>query len=394
MLNLAPEYWSKTLQGVFFVENTALYLAGTRAQDALSANGRKFHIPIMSNITDGAYTPGVDIVDSPLTSTRQDLEVDTFRFGSAVIDDVHAKQSLYAAAARAGEDIQRTLNNRIEQAFLARVIDADHTIDAASVGTGAAGANIALSTANVVPVMTAAHTALDVVDVPMTNRVAVVGPGTIRTMRELKGSRETMLGDTVLANGVIGPWQGWTVVQNNNLPWSALLRIATLPIAGEAVSIAGVIFTFVTTLGTAPGNVLIGANPAASRANLRSAVMGLAGAGTTYIDVIPKRRYLLIKRAITCTSDENMAFAGFGDIAVRETLSAPADIWSAQRQDSWFGLRGATDLVVQLPVKVEETRIERQFATRIKALAGFGVRTFDDGAQGLVRVRLSAANFV
>ena len=89
-----------------------------------------------------------------------------------------------------------------------------------------------------------------------------------------------------------------------------------------------------------------------------------------------------------------MALAGFGDIVVKETLTATADIWSGQEQLSWFGVRGATDLVVQLPPAPEFTPVEKRFGVRAKALTGYGAKTFDDGAIALNKVVIDASQWV
>ncbi len=393
--NLKPEYWAQELQKTYFTENSAVFLAGTRAQASLSANGRKYHIPVLSHVADGTYTPGSDISDTDLVSTDQELEVDTFKYGSAYIDDVDAKQSLYDASSRASMSIMRALNNRVEQAFLNLVkSDADHTIDAATVG-GSSGNNIELAQSNVGSIFAAGHTKLDIVDAPMGSRVVVVGPKTVRVMREMKANRETPLGDMVLQNGVFGsPWQGWTVVQNNNLPWTATCTInSTGPTDGDTITIAGVTFTFKDDIsGGTAGQILIDGSAATARTNLEKAVEGSGTDGTHYNEVSSEDRHTLRKRNLACTSVEAMAFTGNGDIVVSEDASNVA--WSAQTQYSWMGLRGSSDLVVQLPVQLETTRVEKRFGTRIKALVGYGVKTFNDGARGLISVKLDASSWV
>jgi len=56
-------------------------------------------------------------------------------------------------------------------------------------------------------------------------------------------------------------------------------------------------------------------------------------------------------------------------------------------------LRGATDLAIQMPANVEVTRVEARFGDRIKALLGYGVKTFADGARGLVKVSIDASDW-
>lgn len=397
LAQLNAEYWSNEMQSTLFVENTAVFLAGTEPQAVLTPDGKKYHKPILSHAKTGTYTPGTDISDEDLTSTDASFEVDQRTYASIYVDDTDKRQNFYDAASHAAVGIQRQLNNRIEQHFLSQVTSADNTLDAGSVG-GSSGSNIDLTTSNALDLFTAAHTTLDTVDAPMANRVAVVGPHTVGVMRKLKSQRETSLGDMVLENGVIGSWNGWTVVQNNNLPWSGALELATEPTDGDTVTIAGVVFTFKTTLGSTAGNVLIGADAAAARVNLVKAVNDTGTAGTHYVQLSSNDRFILReKRAVTATdviANTEVTFAGFGDIVVSETLTAAADIWSARRQDSVFGVRGSIELAVQLmPENVEVTRVEKRFGDRVKALTMYKAHVFADNARTLERVKISAENW-
>ena len=387
---LNKEYWSMELQNTLFVENTAVFLAGTDAASVLAVDGRKYHKPIMSHASTGTYTPGSDIEDKDYVSTDEELEVDTFKYGSMYLDDTEKKQSGYAISGRIANDIQKQLNNLSEQAFLNRVKDdAGHTVDAGNVG-GASGSPLELLASNASQVFTASHTKLDVVDASRIGRVAVVGPHTVGVLRETKSGRETGLGDLVLANGVIGPWQGWTIVQNNNLPWTATLTIAATPTDGDTVIVAGVTFTFKDTLGSTAGQVHINSSAANARANLLLALTG-GSTGSEYIQISGENRFILNKRAIAGTSAEAMALTGNGDIVVSETFNSGSNLFSAQVHHSWFGLRGATDLAIQMPTMLESTRVEKRFGDRIKGLEGWGVKTFADGARALIDVQINAS---
>jgi len=395
---LNKEYWSNEMQKTLFVENTAVFLADTEAGRVLAKDGRKFHNPILSHPTTGTYTPGKDIDDKDLTSTTDYLEVDTFRYASVYVDDTQKKQGFYDAAEHASMSMQKQLNTLVEQAFLNLVkTTAGHTVDARDVG-GAAGSNIELLASNATKVFIAGHTKLDTADAPYLNRVAVVGAHTVGVLREVKSGRETTLGDSVLANGIIGPWQSWIVVQNNNLPWTATLTIDTNPIDGDTLTIAGVTFEFQDDLDDVTtdnvGVLRDGSTVATSRAALTACIADTGTAGTTYTVMTGEQRFLIQKRNIVCTSVEAMAFTGNGDIVVSETFNASTNVWSARTQYSWFGLRGATDLALQMPASVEVVRVEKRFGDRIKSLEGFGLKTFADGARGLIAVKLSAEDWV
>jgi hypothetical protein len=391
--SLNKEYWANEMQMPLFVENTAVFLADMEPSNVLTADGKKYHKPIISTPKTGTYTPYSAITDNQLKSSDQYLEVDQFKYANEVIDDTDKKQNFYDAASFAAQSMQKSLNNLIEQHWLSQVTSALNTVDAGSVG-GTAGSYIQLTTANTIKVFTAAHTKLDSQDAPTGNRYAVVGPHTLATLREVKASRQDQLGDKVLENGIVGNWLGWTIVVNNNLPFSALLKVATQPSDGNTVTIAGVTFTFKTTLGSTAGNVLIGQDAAAARANLAAAVAGSTGAGSTYIEVSSNNRHVLSKRSISMTTAEDMALSGFGDIVVSETLTNAADVWSEQKQKSVFLVRGAIDLAVQMPSKVEVVRSDTMFADKIRALEMFKAKAFDDGARLLVSVNIDASQWV
>jgi hypothetical protein len=228
-------------------------------------------------------------------------------------------------------------------------------------------------------------------------RAFVAGPRTVAKLRRAKGDRETRLGDSVLENGVVGPWQGWTVVQNNNLPWSATLTMATNPTDGDTVTISGVTFEFRATLtDAAAGNVAVlrhGSTVGTSRANLAAAINDSGTAGTTYTQLTPKQNFIIRrKRKITATSAEAMAFTGYGDIAVSETLTAAGNVWSAQEEQSVFMIRGAIDLVLQF-MDLEVEKKEKGFADLPKGIIGIGTETFDDGASMMVRLRQDVSGF-
>jgi len=63
---------------------------------------------------------------------------------------------------------------------------------------------------------------------------------------------------------------GVKVFQSNNVPHYASVTFGATLTAGDTIVINGVTFTFVSSIGTTPGNVLLGANAAASQANFKA----------------------------------------------------------------------------------------------------------------------------
>lgn len=390
MDDIRKEFWAD-LQADLFTENTAIYLANQRLDQIISTNGWKAHRSVLSNPQIGTYTPHVDIAFTSKTAGKQTLQVDTYKYAAEDIDITEKSQTPYDLLAQSLNSIRKGMMNQVEQKYLSEISNASQTIS---------GAPIAISSVNVLDVIEESEGKMGAYDVPDSSalRAWVIGPRTAAKLRRAKGERETPLGDTVLANGVIGPWNGWTIVQNNNLPWSATLTINTQPTDGDTVTIAGVVFTFKTALGSTVGNVLIGVSAATARANLVSAITGAAGAGTTYVDftatpaALRASFMLRRKRVITATTAAAMAFAGFGDVSVSSLLTATADGWSNQQQKSVFMHRGAIDLVIQF-MKLEVDSKEKGFADLPKGIIGVGTKTFADGADMMVSVTQDASGF-
>lgn len=397
--SLDKEYWSAEMQKTLFVENTAVFLADYEPSRVLTADGRKYHKPIISKPATGTYVPYQDATVTTLTASDQELEVDQFKYAFVEVDDTDKKQNFYDAASFAAMAMQKQLNNLIEQHWLSQVTSALNTVDAGSVG-GVAGQNLVLDQSNAVQMFTAAHTKLDMQDAPFAERYAIVGAHTVGVLRQVKGNRESTLGDSVLANGIIGPWQGWTVVQNNNLPYSASLELSVNPTAGDTFTIAGVTFT-ARAVPSVAGEFDIGNDAAATRVIMVNAINGSStgkNSATGYFEISSENRFVLTEKrkvvAVDNIAGTQIDITGYGDIVVSETFTSGSNVWSGQLQHSVFMVRGAIDLAVQMPASVEVTRKEKGFADYIKSLEMFKAKAFDDGARVLVDVKLDASTWV
>lgn len=388
MDDIKAEFWGD-LQTDYYTQTSALYLANQTLESVISTNGRKAHRSILSNPSVRDYVPHSDITFDRKTAEKQTLEVDTFPTAAEVIDITEKNQTPYDLLGHSTKAIRQGLVNRTEQILMSKIADSAHVFNA--------GTYLALDTTNIYDVFEEAAGTLGSFDIPESTdmRVAVFGPRTVALLRKARSQRETPLGDQVSSNGIIGPWKGWTIVQNNNLPWTATLAMATQPTAGDDWTILGRKIEFVASLSgltTGAGNtskayVLRGADAAASQANFIALINGAAGAGTTYVDFDEVSAFMIRnKRKITAVaSTTNVVLSGFGDIQVRENMTAAGNIVSAQRQDSVFMMRGAIDLVMQF-MDLEVGSKEKGFADLPKGIIGVGAKMFQDGALASFRV--------
>lgn len=381
------EFWGD-FQVDLFTRNTAIYLANQSQESLISTNGYKVHRPILSNPLLGTYTPYSDISYGQKSAEDQTLSVDTYKYAADQIDDTDENQTEYDLVAHSSKSIRMGLMNQIEQEFADEFTNAGHSINN--------GSAVIVDTTNVVDLFTQASGILGSFDAPQETsmRAAAFGPQTVAKLRAAKAGRETGLGDSTLMNGVVGAYDGFTVVENNNLPWSGQLDLATNPTDGDTVTIAGVTFTFKAT-PTAAGHVDIGGSATVSCSNLEAAIEGGSGAGTTYIELSARDRFMLTrKRAVAASvNTTTISLTGYGDIAVSETLTAAADGFSNLRQTSIFMIRGAIDVVVQM-MKLEIMRDPDTFGDLVRGMVGLGTKTFDDGATLMVKMNQDVSSFV
>ena len=392
-----PEFWANEMQVVFFKENVALALANTELRDQLTV-GDTLHKPYRSHPRVTSYTKGTDITVSDRSGTDEYLLVDTAKISPFYVDDLDKIQNKWDMASKFAQDGQRLLNNVLDQAILAEHSNANSSIFAADIGGSGATTAIVLSTANIQNVFTAASRKLDQLDIPQGQRFAVIGPRALEILRQQTAGRETTIGDVVSENGRIGTRFGFELYYSNNVPFSATLTTSSAIADTETVTINGCTFTFVDTMGSDPGSVYSGGTDAATTTQLVAAInacsTGVEGTGNTYRLPTDANAWKIAKAGIVATdATTSVTIVGYGDIAVSETMAQAANVWSVQQQYLLFGMKGATDLVVQKSPSVEFRVAEKRLGRYVYPWMLYGKKTFTDMKDALCRVVVDASSW-
>lgn len=389
--DLKPSFWAKEAQRSLFVENKAMAIANTTLRNLVAGEGAEVHRTIISYPASTTYTPGTDITTQAVTGSKETLSIGTWLASLVTIDDTEKVQSIIELGSNISRKMMQDHNNRIEQAVLAEVTNAMHTLDDGSVG-GTAGNNATVDTNTVPKFFIAADTKLDAIDAPKAGRTAVVGGHFLGQLKLQQAGRQTVFGDGVNTRGVVANLFGWDILYSNNLPWSATLTMGATPTDGDTVTIAGVTFTFKTTLGTTAGNVAIGGSANAACTNLSELINSPTTTDAGQVALSAENVFLLRdKRRLTSTDNTgSLSLAGYGDIVVSETFTSASNVFSAQLQKSLFCVKGCVDMIVQIPPKIEVVRDQDQFADIVKSLLGYGKKTYADGAREMVYVKINA----
>lgn len=373
-------------------------IADTTLRNLVAGEGDTVYRTIVSYPAKATYVPGTDLTFTTVTGSKESLSIGTWSAAAVRIDDTEKRQSIIDLGTNASNKMMKTHNNAIEQAVMAEIVNAQWSLDDGNVG-GTSGNNATVNTNTVPLFFTAADTKLDAIDAPKANRVALVGTHFLNQLKLQQAGRPgSPISDVANKNGFVGPLFGYNVIYTNNLPYTAVLTMTVQPTDTDTISIAGVTFTFKSTLGTTAGNVHICSDVAHTRANLSTSLNALdtsvvSATDAGYVKISDENIFLLRdKRAITAVDDTStkITLSGYGDIVVSSSFTSSSNAWGSQRQDALFGTVGCISLIVQIPPHVEVARDPKQFADIVKSMMGYGKKTYADGARQMVRAKINA----
>lgn len=200
----------------------------------------------------------------------------------------------------------------------------------------------------------------------------------------------------VFKNGYTGDITNAQLYISENLTGQANLYSPQTPTDGDTVLIAGIIFTFNTTLSTLAGSVLISGSADAARANL-TALVNAPGTTTTLGTALAAADQLVLTDTLRLVATNNnttdiMALVGTGSgrLILAGTLTNTNNTWQNNRISAYFGKRGAIDLVIQdmKPVDMRITTDRR--GTNVFSYYLAGIKTFADGAKKFLNVLIAA----
>lgn len=389
-----PEYWSRRMQMKH--NKTDVFRAiVSMEEEAKLKNGDTVHRVYRSSLRGQNYSRGSTFSVQDITNTDESLTVTSAKIVPFYVDDLDALQSNYREANQYADDAAVVLGNLIDGDVLGEYASASLSVDDGDFG-GTAGNGVTLATTNVLRMFTAANKKLNAQNIEKDGRFAVISPQVEAVLLEYLAGRESILGDSIGQNGHIGKFYGFDLYVSNNLGWSGKLLVGTNPTANDTVTINGVTFTFVASIGSTAGNVLIGADATASITNLVTLINAPGSTTATGVALSTANQAKLDNVTATAVAGGlTVAGKGVSYVAVSETLTASGDVWTAalQVQHNLFGRKGAIDLVIQQRPNVEIKDVPNQLGKNIAPWTLYGLKTFNEGASSMVDVKVRADAF-
>lgn len=335
-----------------------------------------------------AYTRGSSIPEVDLTDTKESLVINkqyAYRF---YIDDFDNIQDKYSVAIEYWKKTWEYLSNQVDADVLAEALNAASSVDGWT-----------LSNSNVMAVLWDANQALAKKNIMSRDRYAVISPEFENQLVQYAAGRQTVLWDKIGMNGYTMTFMWYDFYTSNLLCGSAELKLATQPTANDTVTIAWATFTFVSTIGTTAGNVLIGSDVDATRANLAALINAPATTTTKWVKLADADAKFFAAR-ISATNDNTwdkltVVAKWVWTLAVDSSLTAGTDGWTAtaQLQHNLFGVKWNPYLIMQRQPSVTEVEAQDKMWKYFKNAVLYGVKTFHDNAQAMVDVTIRSDAF-
>lgn len=407
-----PQFWSRMAQELHKPRAIYRQIANFRAEEVLKTGDTFKRIRPNSGFI-SPYDLNTDIPVQPAIGTNEQLVVDkrySFRYQ---IDDLEEIQSAVQLRDTYGKNAAKDLTNAMDSELLSNVVDATSLIDAGTVG-GTAGTPLDLSGSNVIDAFSNVHKKLAEQNIDLDNLFGAIDPATMQTILANTSARETAFGDTLTREGVRGDiyegaminYFGLQLYVTNNYTRQVVLGLATNPTNGDTLTITigtqAVPVQFVSSIGTTPGNVLIGANVDATRANLASLINNPTTTSATQVGWVPSSSVtadrIISRLAVSSTASNNdtlntlTLYVKGQEVSTASSLTATSDGWSAAEASKllMLGRKQAVDMVVQKQPTMIVRPEPRNMAVNIMSVSLFGTKLYTDGAEQLVQMRVKA----
>jgi len=391
-----PEIWAKEQQEVFYKENVAMVISDTSFKSEMKF-GDTLNRPYRSANNVQTYTRGTAITIDDKTDTQEQLSVNKQFATGFYMDDFDKIQSKYDLIAGYAKDDGVKLSNQIDADVLGEYANATSSVDDGDIW-GTAGNGIALTTSNVLKTISAAKRKLAKQNIPLSDLFGVISPEFEDILIQYGAGRDTTMWDDLNRNWFIMSFYGFNLHRSNQTSGSAVLSLATNPTNLDTVTINGVTFTFVDTIGTAAGNIHIEAAVDDTRINLETLINAPATTAAGYVALSVENQRLFENATATDSASADtltVVFNGVGTLEVEKDLTDGTDTWTAilEKQHNLFGRKWGVTLVIQSDAKPQINQVADKFGVNILNGVLYGVKTFLDGAKQLVDVQIKSSTF-
>lgn len=385
--NFIPELWSARIQKLREKMLVAKAICNFEEQAGLSF-GDRVHRPTAPDFVVNDYVRNTDVTLQDVTTGDDYMDIDRSKEVSFYIDKLDAKQSKYDIEMESVKRATYQIKNEMDGYVLRQVINSTYSADAGQ-NWGSAGTPATLTPSTTVQFFENAKAILRTADVEDDRpRYAVVTPKVVSVIAQTFVGAGFNLADSALKNGYKGDAFGLKIYESTNVLHSQTATLSTA-VATNAVTIAGVTFTFVSSIGTTAGNVLLGADDTAAAANLAAAINAPWTTGSTQVAVTAANQKKLKTAGIRATSALGVVtIYGAGEFVASKT-GAPITLGTLTANCE-IGRMGSTDLVVQMNPEVQKNKDPKKSGYNWLIIDLYGSKKFQEGKDRTLNAKIVA----
>lgn len=275
---------------------------------------------------------------------------------------------------------------------LAEVLNAYQAFDEGDLTTGSStGVAIVLSSTTVPQMVTRMPAKLKNINILTSNMAFVIDPYMAADLEQYLLGKQFDVVNSIWKNGYSGAISMAEVYVSNNLTYTNVLSATAQLTTAQDITIGGVVFHGVTSIGATAGNFLIATDLQTSLTNLVGLINAPTVTSSTQVALSAADQAtvadVLGLSAVTSLSTMTITARGAGRVVVSEGCSAAS--WGTGTLHAYYGKKGAIDLVVQDESKVDMRDTSDRRGVNVFSSYLAGIKTFADGAKKFLDVKIS-----
>ena len=387
--------WEKGIQAVLEKSLVSMDLATMR----VIPDGTVLNIPRLAFQSTQTYTKYTDLTFADLTTASDTLTLNTNAVVTFSMDDLDEDDNYINITPNAIRQGGVKLKERLDGDFLNQILNANFVYDNAGLRANSGTITpIALATGgsqNLSLVFGNSQASLINAGVDMSRLALVVDAFTMNTINTLGLETGFDVADEAFRNSVArgyrGRFLGMSVYVAGCLTASRVLDMATQPTAGDTVTINGQVFTFVSSIGTTAGNVLIGADVDTTRASF-AALLNAPGTTTvTGVAVNDPSRFEGLTATNNNSTDQLTVVSRRGTLIASSVMTNASNDWAAETLNCGIMEKGAIWMAIRDNLKVRDAREPKKLVTNYTVLTRYGIVTPESGKERMVRIAVQSA---
>lgn len=389
-------YFSPTYQEILSKTLVGKKIASTRFQSNLKYGDTvtRFALDLsavqvrtISNLTDRTV--------DPITDSEQNLTINFIKgttFPLANLEKIQAGPLNPGEVA--GREVAIKVATALDAFILGETVNAFAVFDTGNLTTMApSGVPITLNSTTVPQIVTRTEARLRANNVSMMDLCWVLDPYAISDIAQYPIGKDITAENVTFRNGLKGNIYGAEVYLSNNLTGEATLVYTGSHVNNQALTINGVTFTAVTTIGSTAGNFLASASDSTTGITNLAALLnapGTTNANQVALSAADQATINALNITATATSTTVLTIVCKGSGRLTLTEAQTNATWATNFIHAYYGMKGAIDVVIQAEDDMVMLQEPKQRTVNILCDIVAGIKTFTDGSQKFLDVKINA----